>query len=152
MTGRRLVAAVLGLFVVVSVAHVIVDEATRSVAAPPADTAGDRLVAYYFHGQRRCKTCNAIEAYAKEALETAFPEEWRSGRLEWRTVNFDLEANAHYRERYGLFTSMVVLSDFRDGKERDWRDLDEVWGLVGDKAAFLAYVERETRDFLAEAP
>ena len=47
---------------------------------------------------------------------------------------------------------MVVLSDFRDGKERDWRDLDEVWGLVGDKAAFLAYVERETRDFLAEAP
>ena len=39
-----------------------------------------------------------------------------------------------------------------DGEERDWHELDETWQLVGDKPAFLEYVERETRAVLEAAP
>jgi hypothetical protein len=132
---------------------VIVDEATRGESAvPAAESDGDRLVATYFHSQRRCKTCNTIEAYSREALEVAFEDELRSGRVVWRALNFEDPANAAYRERYGLFTSTLVLSDVHDGKERDWFGLDETWSLVGDKPAFLAYVERETRAVLESAP
>jgi hypothetical protein len=153
MTARAGVTIALGLFAAASGAYVVVDELTRPEAAAPAaaEPAGDRLVAYYFHGNRRCATCNTIEAYAREAVASAFPEELRSGRLVWRTVNFEEPANAHFRESYGLYSSTLVLSDVRGGRERAWVELEQVWLLVRDKPAFLAYVARETRALLGPA-
>ncbi|MHC4550768.1 MAG: nitrophenyl compound nitroreductase subunit ArsF family protein [Planctomycetota bacterium] len=159
MNWRRTTAGLLGLFVCVSLVYLVIDEATRAApgageAATPADTGTARrqVMVYYFHGDRRCQTCNRIEAYAEEALRSAFPDAWASGALAWRTVNIDDAANEHFRERYGLFTSTLVLSRVVGGEERDWRDLDEVWHLVGDKTAFCAYVRRETRSMLEETP
>ena len=63
----------------------------------------------------------------------------------------DEPGNGHLRERYALYSATLILSDVRGGKERDWRDLDEVWMLFSDKAAFFDYVERETREFMEEA-
>jgi len=154
MTLRTGAALGLGLFVAVSVAWVVVDEATGGEAQAPgvASPAGDRLVAYYFHGHRRCATCNTIEAWAREAIEGAFPGELRSGRIAWQTLNYEEPANASLRERYLLYTSTLVLSDVRGGAERDWLELDEVWQLAGDKAAFTEYVQRETLAMLEAGP
>jgi len=154
MSARGLVAGALGLFVVVSVGYVVVDEATRSdpEAGAVEQFEGDRLVAYYFHGNRRCATCNSIEAYAREALESGFAEELRSGRLVWRALNYEDPANARYRDQYILVSSTLVLSDVRDGEERDSAELDEVWIKVVDKDEFMKYVQREVRDALESAP
>jgi len=147
------IARVLGLFVVVSVAFVVIDEVTREApTAAPEEQAGDRIVITYFHGNRRCSTCKKIEAYALEAIESTFAAEQESGRLQWRIRNYEDDANAHLRERYALFANALVLSDVRDGAEHEWLDLDEIWKLAGDKAKFLAYVERETRAMLEAAP
>ena len=32
----------------------------------------DQLVIYYLHGNRRCMTCETLEAYSEEALSTKF--------------------------------------------------------------------------------
>ena len=154
MIARTVATVALGLFAAVSVGYVIFDEATRSDPVPTAveQFEGDRLVAYYFHGNRRCKTCNAIEAYARETIEKRFPEELRSGRIVWRTLNYEDEVNASYRERFMIVSSALVLSDVRSGTERDWHDLDEVWVLEIDKPKFMAYVEREVRTVLESAP
>ena len=154
MSARSVVAGALGLFVAVSVGIVILDEFTRSdpVTGPLEQFQGDRIVAYYFHGNVRCATCNSIEAHAREALETGFADELRSGRIVWRTLNFEDPANASYRDRYVIVSSTLVLSDVRGGEERDSVELDEVWTRVVDKDDFVKYVQREVSGMLESAP
>ncbi len=62
--------------------------ATRCVQAPDRGDAGacrpHRVIAYYFHTTYRCASCRAIEAYSREAIESAFaaPAQGRAAGLE----------------------------------------------------------------------
>jgi len=153
---RRIATAVLGAFVVVSVGVVIVQElrGDGGGAGGPTEAApaGDVLVVRYLHGNRRCATCNDIETWAREAVAGAFAAELASGRILWRTLNYEDERNAALRERYGLYSSTIVLSDVRGGEERAWRDLEELWAFSTDESGLADYVVRETRAMLEAAP
>ena len=107
-----------------------------------------RLVAYYFHGNRRCKTCKTIEAYSKEAIETGFQEAIRKGTLEFRAVNLDEPVNEHFVQDYLISTRSVVLAQYIGDKQKNWKNLQRVWELVGDHDAFIEYVQAETRSLL----
>ena len=41
---------------------------------------------------------------------------------------------------------VVVLARMKDGKIEDWKRLDEVWALVGDKPAFTKYVRGKSSE------
>ena len=129
----------------------VVGAAGAAIAAPPKPTtvaeapaaAGIRV--YYFPGTTRCATCKTIEAYAHEAVASAFAPELKAGSLEWTVVNVDLPANQHFTSDFQLYTRSVVVVDAKDPKR--FKVLDRVWQLVGDKAAFQKYVEQEIRAF-----
>ena len=44
---------------------------------------------------------------------------------------------------------VVVLAKMKAGQVEDWKRLDEVWALVGDKPAFAKYVRGEIERMLA---
>ncbi|HEY3414117.1 MAG TPA: nitrophenyl compound nitroreductase subunit ArsF family protein [Armatimonadota bacterium] len=104
-----------------------------------------KLIAYYFHGNYRCASCRTIEAWTNKAIRDNFPAELKAGRLEWRVVNVETAGNEHYMKDYKLFTKSVVLSDVRNGKEAKWKNLDKVWTLLRDEAAFKSYVRDEVK-------
>lgn len=123
-----------------------------SAEAPTVVTPGarpHRVIAYYFHTTQRCASCRAIEAYAKEAVETAFAKELKDGRLVWRTVNLDVKGNEHFVKDYRLYTKSVILVNEQRGRAPEWKNLEKVWQLLRDKEAFLRYVQGETRAYLA---
>ena len=105
------------------------------------------VIAYYFHGTRRCPTCRKLEAYTQEAIASGFAHDLKDEKLVWRVVNVDLPDNEHYVRDYSLTTKSVVLVAVDDGKEGRWKDLSRIWDLVGDKAAFLNYVQDEVKNF-----
>lgn len=109
-----------------------------------------QLIAYYFHGTARCVTCKKIESYTEEAIRTGFPQELEDGRLIWKTLNMEESKNRHFMKDYGLYTKSVVLSKTDGGQETGWKNLDQVWQLVGNKRAFIAYIQEETRNLLAQ--
>jgi hypothetical protein len=173
--AKRIVSAVLVLFVIASVGYLVVSEFSfvrradqmRPRASLPERQAGAgeapvlggergekgaarKLIAYYFHRQARCRTCLAMEAYAREALEGAFPDALQSGELEWRAVNLDRPENEHFVREYNLTSSALVLANWEQGQRRDWRDLKEIWHLVRDEGAFKAYVEAEASAYLGK--
>jgi hypothetical protein len=39
----------------------------------------------------------------------------------------------------------VILSRVENGKETTWKNLEKIWELVGDKGAFVKYVQDEVR-------
>jgi len=110
-----------------------------------AEGGAGTTVVYYFHATARCATCRTIEAYAHEALTSAFGAELKAGEVEWRMVNVEEPGNEHFMNDFGLYTRSVVLTDAKDAKR--FKVLDRVWQLVQDKAAFQRYVEDEVRAF-----
>ena len=110
----------------------------------------DGVKVYYLHGNIRCPTCRAIEAYAQEAVQAGFPDELKSRKIEWQVINYDSPGNRHYATDYQVVAPNVVLVKFEGGKQVSWKGLPEVWEHVGDKAAFLDFVQKSLREFLGE--
>jgi len=147
MKARRILTAALLVFILASVAVLIARELKPSEgrgAAPPENG----IIAYYFHGNKRCATCMAIEKFSREAVEGGFAEAIKSGKLFYRVVNRDLPENRHFTDDYQLFANSVVLAEYRDGQQTRWKNLEAVWDYAGNRAAFMDYVSRELALFL----
>ncbi|MDD3183665.1 MAG: nitrophenyl compound nitroreductase subunit ArsF family protein [Alphaproteobacteria bacterium] len=124
---------------------------TSSTAASPAaqeKAAQAKVVAYYFHGNMRCATCHKIEAYTTEAIQTGFADDVKNGRVELKVINVEEPANEHYVQDYQLALRSVVVARYEGQEQKDWKRLDEVWKLAGDKDAFIRMVQDETSTLL----
>ena len=121
-----------------------------SVAADKEVASPLKLVAYYFHATQRCATCMAIESYSKEALQTKFGEQLKTGVIEWRAVDVQQPENRHFIRDYRLYTSSLVLVKFNNGKKGEWRTLDKTWSLVRKKSDFFQYVQSNVATMLED--
>lgn len=80
-----------------------------------------------------------------------FAAEMKTGRVKWVPVNTDEGPNRHFVDDYKLYAKSVVLSVSRDGKEIEWQNLERVWTLVRNEAAFKDYVRSALRAQLEQA-
>ncbi len=164
MNNRMIITLVLGLFVASAVMVLIFDmrdegktgsgtafesgdDETAVLSGGPGGPA-DRVIAYYFYGNKRCATCRNIEAYTREALQESFAGELESGELEMQFVNVDLPSNEHFIEDFDLLTKSVVLVRISGGRRVEWKNLDRIWDLAGTKKEFIEYIGGETERFL----
>ncbi len=136
-----------------------VDAAVRAPAIPsgggaaaeavvPPMSLPSRVVVYYFHGNYRCPTCTRIEKLSREAVESSYAGELKSGALAFQSVNVERPDTEHFVQDYGLYTKALVLSLVKDGKEVRYKNLDKVWEYVRDRDRFHAYVQGEVAQFL----
>lgn len=123
-------------------------QAENANAGKPGAVQPDGVKVYYFHGNTRCPTCQTIEAYAEEAVRSGFPEELARRAVQWEVINYESPGNEHYATEYQIVAPSVVLAKFEGGKQVAWKGLMEVWELVGDKAAFADFVQKNVRAFL----
>jgi len=164
MKAKSVMSIVLLAFVAASIAYMVIHESLQAepevsataasgvvkagAANTPAGAPAHKVVAYYFHGTNRCKTCLTIERYAEEALKERFNDALAEGELEFRSLNTEEPANEHFTSEFGLVTSSLVLVDLHDGSTREWVNLEKVWELVGDEAAFKEYVAEQAQSYL----
>jgi len=166
MKLKPLVTVVLLLFVAASVIYLAVRESNKEALSdelpaeagvvtegdePAASDPAHQVVAYYFHGTRRCATCLKIEALSDEALKTGFPKVLDNGQLVWRVINFEEPQNEHFVDEYKLYTQALIIVDLLEGKQTRWKNLEKVWQLLRNKAAFMKYVQEEVHAYLEES-
>jgi hypothetical protein len=118
-------------------------------ASTKAETLSNGLVVYYFHSNVRCPTCQSIEAQAHETVQTHFGSQLSSGEMVWKIVNYEQPAAKPLATKFEIQMPVVVLAKMKDGKIVDWKRLDQVWALVGDKPAFTKYVRGEIERMLS---
>jgi hypothetical protein len=98
-------------------------------AAPGAVTESgamdDGLMVYYFYGNTRCPTCRSIESQSHDTVHTGFAS-----------------------KKFEVQVPVVVLVRMKGGEIEDWKRLDKVWALVGEKPAFAEYVRSEINQML----
>ena len=107
-----------------------------------------RTEVVYFHRTVRCPACLTIEDWAKSAVAP----DVEAGRVTWQVLNLDEPGNAQFEDRYGLTAQSVVVREMQGGQETRWENLDKVWDLLEDEAAFTKYVQDEVHAFMAAQP
>lgn len=121
---------------------------TNATASATVKSEQKKLVVYYFHTTYRCQSCNMIEKFTREAVETGFPGELKNGEMELKVINIEEPGNEHFANDYKLYTKSVIVSGQKDGKEVSWKNLDKVWTLLGDQNKFIEYIQAEIKTSL----
>jgi hypothetical protein len=116
-------------------------------AGAPKLAVSDGVKVYYLHGRIRCSTCRTIEEYAEEAVRTGFAAELDSGQIQWQAIDYDQPGQKHYALDYQVAAPTVVLARFQEGKQVTWKGLPEVWEHVGNKRAFVDFVQTSLQQF-----
>jgi hypothetical protein len=107
-----------------------------------------RIVVYYFHGERRCRTCRAIESKTHDVVRTRFAEQLQAGSLSWEVVNYDEPQNDHFIRDFGLVSASVVLVEMNGDETVRYEVLQKTWSLVRDETRFEHYVRHAITEFL----
>lgn len=157
MKAKRILSKLLLALVLVSIGVAIGKEMGASQGEPMASTSSDpssvqverKVVVYYLHSSFRCVTCNAVESMADELMRTEFADDLKSGRLEWKPV--DYLQDEELADRYNVGGNMIVVVRFVGDKEVEARRLDKVMDLVRDRARFLDYVRSAVSELLKAA-
>jgi hypothetical protein len=123
--------------------------ATTAVADPDALPA-DGVVVYYFHGNKRCATCNKMEALADETLHDRFAEQIREGSVVFRAVNVETDENRHFVSDFELASKAVVMVERRGGEDRSWRRLDAIWEKIAEDEGYCDYIAENLAACLAD--
>lgn len=140
MDKKTIAAIVIVLFVVISFIFLVAKEMAKNNPTTQTDIPVQKEVSqkhhlkvFYFHGNVRCPSCKKIEAYTRETIASRFKSEMDSGLIEFSEVNVDKPENEKYIEQYQLTTKQVIVSEYESGKEKRWKNLDQVWELLGDR-------------------
>jgi hypothetical protein len=56
---------------------------------PGSEIGEDVIKVYYFHFTRRCATCQAVEDETRSALENLYPDQIKSGRIIFESLNLE---------------------------------------------------------------
>lgn len=121
-----------------------------SALQPSSSVLPDRVIVYYFYTSFRCSRCRKFENYTREAVQSGFAQELRGGRVEFQTLNIEEPANTHFVQDYQLVTKSVVIVDIKDGKQAQWSNLNQIWELVGNRDAFIKYIQDGINLYLRE--
>jgi len=90
-----------------------------------------------FYGTHRCVTCKAIESNSKYTLENFFPEEMKAGKLTFKTINVDDEANWDLAEKFEATGTALFLNVVdKNGKESHINLTDFAFAKGTNKEAF----------------
>ena len=127
---------------------VIVAGVTGTRDASSADTPKDRVVAIYFHRTERCPTCKTMGSYSEEAVKQGFEEQINQGTVAFYFIDFEAAKNAKLAQGYKVDGPTLIVAKIRDNKVKEYRNLDDIWTHVGDKAAFLKYVRENVAEYL----
>jgi hypothetical protein len=151
MRIKNVITILLLLFVATSVGYLLYQEVNNEPNAQAEESiSGTRYITYYFRRTMRCPTCINIENYTGEAIKIGFAKELNNKQLEWRNINIEDKGNEHFEDDYQLYAQSVVLVEIRDGQQQRWKNLEQIWDMVGNKDAFISYIQEEIKLFMGK--
>ena len=108
----------------------------------------DYVKVIYFHGDFRCTTCNRLEKFTKETVRETFKKELKNQLVKLEIINFDKDENKHFTDDYNLFNQALIVVKYKNGKQKEWKNLEKIWEYSGDQSKFSDYVEKEIKKYL----
>ena len=106
-----------------------------------ADVPKDRVVVMYFHRTERCPTCKKMGSYSDEAVKGAFKEQIKKGTVSFHFIDFLDKKYEKLAKGYRIEGPALIVAKIADNKVAKFANLEDIWTKVGDKPAFMKYVQ-----------
>ncbi|MFI3290902.1 MAG: nitrophenyl compound nitroreductase subunit ArsF family protein [Opitutales bacterium] len=145
-SAKKLLSLLLLAFVIISLGYVVYRESsspTPSQCCTNENVSSDTLVVYYFHGNKRCFSCNNIESFTKKTLEEKFKAKLEDSSIIFKSINIEEPQNEHFIKDFALPSRCVVLQ-----KGDKFERLEKVWEYAKNEEAMLPYIENSINNFL----
>lgn len=81
---------------------------TNAKPASSVSKTGDVDV-YYFHMTVRCTTCKTVEAEARKNVEMLYPEQYKSGKISFTSLNIEEPSGKAAGERLGVNSQTLLI-------------------------------------------
>lgn len=107
-----------------------------------------QLTFYYFHNQRRCKTCLKVEAAISEFVQHSFAKELASGQIRLVKLNAELEQNQPLVKKFNIAFSTLVVALDSEHSQSQWLHFDEVWRKYSDHGNFNRYMASQLQQLV----
>ncbi len=108
---------------------------------------GRKILAVYFHGNTRCRTCLEIEKMARDIVTYEFGDKNGAAGIYWVAVNYDVPENDRYIAELQIETPSLILMEVEDGKVLRSKNLPNTWDFVDDEQSFSKYLFDEVIGF-----
>ena len=128
------------------------EEAPVKPAETPAAAPGraDKVVVYYFHGTRRCKTCLGIQNTIEQTIKDRFGAETASGKLVYREIDTDQEPNKPFVQQFQLSFSTMIVAAMKGDTILQWENCDKVWDYGLEPIQLTEYTDERIHAYLAK--
>lgn len=111
-------------------------------------TGATKVQVFLFHATQRCPTCIKIGQLAKATVEERFPEQLKSGKIEFREINIDLPENKDLAEKFRANGSALFINSIKNGQDNIAEDT-MVWQLApGYEIKFKDYLSDKLNTIL----
>ena len=77
----------------------------------------EKVKVYYFHNERRCATCNAVEEVTRSALNEYYPEQLKAGTVTFQSLNIEEDVNEALTKELRISGQTLLI--IKDGKKKD---------------------------------
>jgi len=89
-----------------------------------------------FEPNNPCQGCTNLGNFAKETIEKHFPEDYKSGKITYETVNYQDPKNRQLIEKYNVMGSSLYITVIEEGKE-EIIDANDMWNYVWKKEEYM---------------
>jgi hypothetical protein len=69
----------------------------------------DEVEVYYFHLTTRCVTCKAVESGARNNLQLLYPDQIKSGKITFTSLNLEENVGKAFSERFGVNSQTLLI-------------------------------------------
>lgn len=109
----------------------------------------DKIEVVHFHGTHQCWSCITVGKYALNTIQNRFPEEYASGKVVFKDINYELPENKEIVTRYQAQGSSLYINAVRNSKDDIVNDVT-VWRLVNDENQYTNYFESKLKKLLGK--
>jgi len=89
-----------------------------------------------FEPNNPCQGCTNLGNFAKETIQTHFPEDYNLGKITYETVNYQDPKNRELLEKYNVRGSSLYITVIKDGKE-EVIDANDMWNYVWKQDEYM---------------
>lgn len=113
----------------------------------PSPGGSDYVELVYFHRTKRCYSCQYAGDTTEYTVETYFANELANGKLVFKLVDVQDEANASIAERYGAYSSSLFINEIVNGIDHI-EAVTDIWYHIGDNETFIKIVKDMIEEYL----
>ncbi len=89
-----------------------------------------------------------MEKYTNDVLTEYYSDLVAGKKLQFKLMIMDNQDNRNLVERFGLFTTTIVLVQFENKKEKRIKVLNDSWEYSQDEQAFKNMIKKELDQFI----